>query len=63
MYNSEGEAPVIRPKVRIEIGKLLGYRLGTVTFVSNVNALLGKVKSTARNVTTCQVCSLSKGFG
>ena len=62
MYNSEGEAPVIRRKAHVQPCEL-GYRLGSVTILSNANALLGKVKSTAGNVTTCQVCSLFKSFG
>ena len=62
MDNSEGETPAIRPKVRARAYEL-GYRLGSTTFLINANALLEKVKSTAGNVTTCQVCSLSKSFG
>jgi hypothetical protein len=58
MSDSKGKTPVTRPTAHAEAGES-GDTFESVVFLEDANMLLEKVKSTAGNVTTCQVCVLS----
>jgi hypothetical protein len=58
MPDSKGKAPASRTNAHAE-GDESGDTFESVSFLEDAHALLEKVKSTAENVTTCQVCALS----
>ena len=58
MPDSKGKAPV-RADVPTDADES-GDAFESVSFLEDANALLEKVKTTAENVTTCQVCAFSR---
>ena len=58
MPDSKGKAPVTRPTVHTEADES-GDTFESVSFLEDANELLQKIKTTAENVTTCQVCAFS----
>ena len=63
MSDSKGKTPVTRPNANVDTdaeGGESGGAFENVGFLEDSNALLEKIKSTAENVTTCQVCVLRK---
>ena len=58
MSDAKGKTPVTRPAVHTE-GDESGDTFESVSFLEEANELLQKVKTTAENVTTCQVCVFS----
>jgi len=58
MSDSKGKTAVTSPNARAEAGES-GDTFESVGFLEDATELLEKVKSTAENVTTCQVCGLS----
>ena len=64
MPDAKGKAPVLRADVPADADES-GDTFESVNFLEDANALLEKVKTTAENVTTCQVCRFSssqRGF-
>ena len=60
MPDSKGKTPVTRPAVHTEAeADESGDTFESVSFLEDANELLQKVKTTAENVTTCQVCVFS----
>jgi len=57
MPDSKGKAPATHPNAHAAADES-GDTFESVSFLEDANALLEKVKSTAENVTTCQVCAL-----
>jgi len=57
MPDSKGKAPATHPNAPAAADES-GDTFESVSFLEDANALLEKVKSTAENVTTCQVCAL-----
>ena len=55
MSASKGKTPVTRPPNAEAEASDLGDTFENVGFLEDSNALLEKIKSTAENVTTCQV--------
>jgi hypothetical protein len=62
MPDSKGKAPASRTNAHAE-GDESGDTFESVSFLEDAHALLEKVKSTAENVTTCQVCSFQLEAG
>ncbi len=58
MPDAKGKTPITRPDVQTEADES-GDTFESVSFLEDANALLEKIKTTAENVTTCQVCVFS----